>query len=571
MTDTVDLVLQITEPSVTLDSYATTALEKTRLYYQDKDDNLASSDQAKTYLATEGMLGTISVITERLNKSGLDNVLRLLLSEPIIYATLLRKSIYVGDITYYDSTVSSGDGIDKDDTEGIYNSVLRHVSDIPKRYFLARMIALVLDDKHIQVQAGDKRWEQLEDLLLEQELPITVGKVEPAVNELLSTIYTEGDIPHYVEQFVENLETKEANGESTILPSSVFTTAIKQGMTDYLVKLGVQITSESDFTNGVYNEYFFLAYNEALKIANVAEDPIDTARIKGGETTWDFSVDTFESIEEQGVSPDNILAAGALDYIYCIGERMHVFDVANALVLRWAGGVLDVPDGTTAAALYRYHKLRSERSTPQERAMLYRRVLNRGGGQLLSNMVANEDFPRLWHQLMSEVAEYIRKAEGSYSAESWVSKAPIYQATKNLQYNLSETMTGMAHLQVTEDYAHLQEALDIIKADYVLTSYGGRRESIWTVVEQVAKEDLGIMVSSAPIRTSAVEGNKVFQWISNFNEGSVQDSSFQSFLSSAEAWIIAQASMEEDDGSFGRDGDGMDDMDGMDDDFDDWD
>ncbi|MFG6094739.1 hypothetical protein SPB21_05790 [Leptothoe sp. ISB3NOV94-8A] len=543
---TAELVLQINPPSVTLDSYAETALSNTETYFI----NQAGDDDPRDYITSEGLLSRVNTLTEKLNGSGLDNIPKLLLSRPIIYATLIKAA-------------REDESVSDDDLEGLYSSVLRNVNNIPKRYFLAQMLTLVLNDRRIRLKSTDKRWEQLDDLTLSQGLPITIGQVEPAVTDLLSTLYTEGNIPYYVAQFAER-------DDNPISPYS-FTASLQQGMTDYLVKLGIEIDDDT-FTAGGYDQYFLMAYNEALKTSTVAEDPIDAARVKGGETTWDFSVDTFESIEEQGVSSDNILAAGALDYIYCIGERMHVFDVANALVLRWASGMLDVPEGTTAAALYRYHKLRSERSTPQERAMLYRRVLNRGAGRLLSNMVPNEDFPRLWHQLMSEVAEYIRKAEGSYSADGWVSRAPIYQATKNLQYNLSENMTGMSHLQVTEDYAHLQEALDIIKSEDVVISYGGRRQSIWTVIEQIAKEDLGIMVSSAPIRTAAVEGNKVFQWIANFNEGSVQDSIFQNFLSSAEAWIIAQAAMEEDDDSFGQDDDDMDDDIDMDedDDFDDW-
>ncbi|MDV3349550.1 hypothetical protein QGP82_12670 [Leptothoe sp. LEGE 181152] len=543
---TAELVLQINPPSVTLDSYAETALSNTETYFI----NQAGDDDPRDYITSEGLLSRVNTLTEKLNGSGLDNIPKLLLSRPIIYATLIKAA-------------REDESVSDDDLEGLYSSVLRNVNNIPKRYFLAQMLTLVLNDRRIRLKSTDKRWEQLDDLTLSQGLPITIGQVEPAVTDLLSTLYTEGNIPYYVAQFAER-------DDNPISPYS-FTASLQQGMTDYLVKLGIEIDDDT-FTAGGYDQYFLMAYNEALKTSTVAEDPIDAARVKGGETTWDFSVDTFESIEEQGVSSDNILAAGALDYIYCIGERMHVFDVANALVLRWASGMLDVPEGTTAAALYRYHKLRSERSTPQERAMLYRRVLNRGAGRLLSNMVPNEDFPRLWHQLMSEVAEYIRKAEGSYSADGWVSRAPIYQATKNLQYNLSENMTGMSHLQVTEDYAHLQEALDIIKSEDVVISYGGRRQSIWTVIEQIAKEDLGIMVSSAPIRTAAVEGNKVFQWIATFNEGSVQDSIFQNFLSSAEAWIIAQAAMEEDDDSFGQDDDDMDDDIDMDedDDFDDW-
>lgn len=547
---TADLVLQVNAPTVTLDPYAETALGLTEAYYEPSDEAVADGTDPRTYLTSQGLLGTIAVLTEKLNKSGLDNVPRLLLSRPTIYAALIKNAI-------------AEDSVSSDDLEGLYSSVLRHVGDIPRRYFLAQMLTHVLNDKRIRIKASDKRWERLDDLTLSQGLPITIGQVEPAINALLSTLYAEGNIPYYVAAFSES-------GRSAI-SEYAFTASIQQAMTNYLVKLGVQIESEDDFNNGLYDEYFLLAYNEALKTATVADDPIDTARVKGGETTWDFSVDTFEGIEAQGVIPENILAAGALDYIYCIGERMHVFDVANALVLRWAGGVLDVPEGATAAALYRFHKLRAERSTPQERAMLYRRILNRGGGRLLSNMVPNEDFPRLWHQLMSEVAEYIRKAEGSYLADGWVSRAPIYQATKNLQYNLSENMTGMSHLQVTEDYAHLQEALDIIKSEDVLVTYGGRRKSVWTVVEQIAKEDLGLMISSAPIRTAAVEGNKVFQWLANFNEGTVQDSAFQTFLSAAEAWIIAQASMEEDDDSFGRDEDEDEDWDEDEDDFEDWD
>ncbi|MGI9288459.1 MAG: hypothetical protein ACR2P1_23945, partial [Pseudomonadales bacterium] len=422
------------------------------------------------------------------------------------------------------------------------------------------------NDKRIATQDGSQRWVRLGNLTKAQGLPIANGEPEKAVSNLLTVVYSEGDIPHFVETFARRADSG--------ISQYAFTPSILQEMTNYLVKIGVQITNKTDFDKGAYDEYFALAYSEALKSRTVADDPIDTARIKGGETTWNFRVDNFESTESQGVIASNILAAGALDYIYCIGERMHVFDVANALVLHWASGALDVPAGPTAAALYRYHKLRSERSTAEERAMLYRRALNRGSGRLLSGTVPNEDLPRLWHQLMSEVAEYIRKSEGSDTNTSWVSRTPIYQATQNLQYNLSENMTGMSHLQVTEDYAHLQEALAIIKSQDVVESYGGRRKSVWTVIEQVAKEDLGTMITTGPIRTSAVEGNKVYQWIANFNEGTVKDEAFREMISAAEAWIISQASMEEDDDSFGsEDDDDIDDdaMDEDDDDFDDWD
>lgn len=241
--------------------------------------------------------------------------------------------------------------------------------------------------------------------------------------------------------------------------------------------------------------------------------------------------------------PENIKAAGVLDYLYYIGECMQVFNVTNALVLRWASGMLDIPEGKTAAALYRFHKLRNERNTSEERAMLYKRVLNKGNGRVLSNMVVNQSFPGLWYQLMQEVTDYIDKTEGSRWGAGWVSRAPLYQATKNLQYNLSEHMTGMAHVQVTEDYANLQEALDILKSPEILGDFGGRRKNVWSVIEQIAKQDLGKTVPTANLRSLAVEGNKIFQWIATFEEGGVQEDAFTSFLGAAEAWIISQASV----------------------------
>ncbi|NES66081.1 MAG: hypothetical protein F6K24_12865 [Okeania sp. SIO2D1] len=135
----------------------------------------------------------------------------------------------------------------------------------------------------------------------------------------------------------------------------------------------------------------------------------------------------------------------------------------------------------------------------------------------------------------------------------------------------------MAHLQVTEDYAHLQEAIDLVKMEEIINHFGGRRKSLWNVIESVAKQDLGVTVQTSVMRDLAVEGNKVYQWVADFNEAIVREEEFKNFLKAGEAWIIAQASLEEPNGlapnGKGQDnfGDFNDDFnDDFDDDFDDW-
>lgn len=508
-----DQCLRISELPVKIDDYASKALEDTRQFFQKKNPG------AKDKIILEGLTGTIEDLSKLINSNQLDDTTRLLLSTSDVYAALIEIAL-------------TQDQVQKTDPKALYSAVLRGIRDLAKKYFWARLLTNVLNDWRIQIKTSNRQWQQLDELTLQHGLPVRAGQVEPAVKELLAILYRVGDLPYYLEEYTNR----------SAIAKTAFQPAIRQAMLDYLVKLGVQIKSEEQFKAGLYDEYFVLAYNEALKQSTVTDDPIDTARIKGGEVSWNFVVDTFDAVDSQGVIPANIRAAGALDYLYYIGEGMRVFDVANALVLRWASGMLDIPEGKTASALYRFHKLRNERNTPAERAMLYKRVLNKGNGKLLSNMVANQAFPMLWEQLMAKSAEYISKTEGS--KDGWVSPEPLSQAIRNLQYNLTEHMTGMAHVQVTEDYAHLQEALNILKSEEIVNNFGGRRKSFWSVIEQVAKEDLRSMVPTATLRTLAVEGNKIFQWIANFESHAVRETDyFSPLLSAAESWILAQASI----------------------------
>jgi hypothetical protein len=64
---------------------------------------------------------------------------------------------------------------------------------------------------------------------------------------------------------------------------------------------------------------------------------------------------------------------------------------------------------------------------------------------------------------------------------------------------------------------------------------------MWTVIERIAREEFNRNPNISNIRTAAVEGNKIFQNIAEFNEGGFSEEQFRQFLRSCEKYIIAQA------------------------------
>jgi hypothetical protein len=158
---------------------------------------------------------------------------------------------------------------------------------------------------------------------------------------------------------------------------------------------------------------------------------------------------------------------------------------------------------------------------------------------------------------MGEVAEYIRKSEETRGGVEQVSPTPVYQAARDLQYNLSDHMTGLAVIQVQEIYAQLQEAIAILRNPDVIDQFGlGRRKNLWTVIERIAKEQFGTALNVASIRTLAVEGNRVFRWLADFDGNAAlraaidfsaapaDTKTLNALLQPAEAWIIAQADVD---------------------------
>jgi hypothetical protein len=393
------------------------------------------------------------------------------------------------------------------------------------------------------------------------------GTLEHGVASAIAEIARDGRMPAYVERFIERGE----------IVAERFTPEIRDAMVHFLVDRGVFIPDEAAVMAGEFDEHFVAAYENAIQWAGGGVDPVDVARrpASAAAVSWDFSVDGFDDLPAQGIIHENIKAAGAVDYVYELGERLGVFRIADALVLNWSAGAIDVVDGTAARRLYRYLRLRDERSTAEERGMLYRRVLSKSSVRVLDRMTINAAFPALWHRLMSEVARFIDKTERvteGTSERSPVSRSGIYQATRELQHNLTDHCTGMAHMQVRELYAQLQECFEILRDPEIVAHFGGtRRKSMWTVLEHLSRSEFGHVPNIAAYRQLAVHGNNVFRWVADFNEAPGHDR-FVEFLESAEAYILASSVVspdgsEFDDDEAGDDDDGFGDFDDFDSDF----
>ncbi len=510
-------LLQIRKSSTSYDPMAISALHKVvdAGKYKDNFDKLKQLLKDKPTMTTP-----IREVSQALSKGVSSEMELLLLSNETLYGAVLfealkenKNAIDMSSVRYYESQI---------------RFMLNNGENAPAQQLKSKIIDLALLGNGIQLNEGGIR-EMLDKQAQYVNFPLAKGLLAPAVISFYNNVRAVGNVPALVSEYLTE------NGVFNQV-----TDAFKQSMVKYLLDLNIPKVKNGGLSLEQDEEYFVLAYDYAMRSAQGGTDPVDNMRNPGMTTDWDFQVETFDSYETQGIIPDNIKAAGALDYVFELGDHMGIYKIVDALILNWAAGGIDVPQGPTASKLYRYFKLRDERASADERGMLYKRVLDKGEAKLLNRMMPNKEFSSLWNKLMREVTLYIQKSEDVSGVEDRISKTAIYKATEDLQYNLSTVMTGMAHLQVTEMYAHLKECFDILSAEEIVSQYAaGARRNMWTVIERIAREEFKQSINVFALRTAAVEGNKIFNWIASFNAATVTTEQTAAFLSAAESYILA--------------------------------
>ncbi len=474
--------------------------------------------EIQDFIAQQGITGVITDVNHRLNTTSLSLLERKLLSDTQLYAACL----------YYAFNVEN---VNLTDVNGIYNAVLRHLATLVEEFY-QNLVVEVLDSKGID-SSDTELVEEIAQLAMDVPVPITDGDAVAPILALYDKVSEEGPYRRFIIEYLDKTDA-EVDRDSV-------TDKMIESMVDYMKSMNLTIPADTALAiaNQSFDEYFALALDYAIRVREGGIDPIDQIRIKGSKNTWDFSVDLFDSVGEQGILPKNILGAGAVNYIYVLGEQLGVFDLAEALILEWARGSIYITDPEAESKMYRYYKLLEERTSTEERGMLYKRVLNLGEAELLQGTVVNDSFTRLWHALMEEVVSYITKTETSNN-QDFVSKLPIVQLIREIQYNLTSFFTGMAHIQTTEMYNHLQDAFEIMSQPGVVSQVApGRTQNVWSVIDMLHQAKFGTSPNITAYKTAAVEGYNLFQIISTFNESTITKTEFTNFIVKCEAYIIA--------------------------------
>ncbi|MBU1405608.1 MAG: hypothetical protein KKE83_06350 [Proteobacteria bacterium] len=523
--------LRITVPSQALDQRLSNAC----------NDIAANIDYGDAEVDLVQYATQLKKVTTKLNTMGLEFLYRLLLNRLPVYKKIIKGLVRNGDLLQ--------------DPLGFAEAVVRQLKGV--KYALIEKIAIgVLNDNKIQLQDAEIKLFVADIVAI--GLPYGPNSVEPAILKVLNGALEEGGLSEFVERYIARNEIKQEK----------FTANVKRRMVSHLLTTGINITDDSKFDNGGYDEYFALAYNNAI---STSESTMYGSPTAGG---WDFSVDTFDEVVDQAINRENILAAGFLDYAYELGEKAHIFQLMDVLYLNWHRGILDLPQSEVTDTLERLWQDRERRNTPEERAMSYKKTLGKGDVQVLDRMIVNEQFEDLWAILMEEVANFIRKSEeisvfGDGAAP--VSRVPIYQVTKELQYNLTEYGNGRTKTQAAQLRSLMDTCFQVLDAPEIIDFYGfGTRKDRWTVIDRLHKEPpFDGTPNLEALKTVAGKGNKVFQWIANFNEATVSDEEFETLIRSAEAWIIAQRAVPQEEGRSDEDK-GFDDSE-EDEEFDDFD
>lgn len=330
----------------------------------------------------------------------------------------------------------------------------------------------------------------------------------------------------------------------------------KLNIEDEEVPALVRYMQQSRFNFDQINSEYYLA----IALDNIRSTGI--SYITGPSTEIediDFSVNFYE--DEKGTlefARENIACAAQMYYVMTLGDELEIFNVMNRIVTHYLpSGLVDIRSKDVLKDLQSYvfndsfkdqNRIEYRRTHPEERKMFYKQLFNVGGGEIVEGMVINEDFNMLWKKLFVETARYIEKVEQSAYPMDYVSNQNICQTVEDLQYNLSTHCTGM--IKVVSPI--INKELDFVVEKFLKNEELVKQlalnnsRSLWKVVERVLTDLRHEVPNVSAIRNKGVLGYKIISTIANYTQGYFDDDeNFAEFISTVEAFIIANEQIEE--------------------------
>jgi hypothetical protein len=201
------------------------------------------------------------------------------------------------------------------------------------------------------------------------------------------------------------------------------------------------------------------------------------------------------------------LEAAAALYSGALLEELQPFALVDRLVELWLHGGLPTGPATSAAhALDHYWRDGAERLSDEARAGLYAAVFA-------------APFHDLWVALLAALA----RAEPDAGERADAVRAQLGAA-------VGEATLRAAPLLVTQ----LRAALEVLHDREILAAYGARDS--WTLIDTLARLELGREVDVARVRTMAATGSVVIVWLASAPAGAPAAGEA---VEAAQAWLTA--------------------------------
>jgi hypothetical protein len=278
---------------------------------------------------------------------------------------------------------------------------------------------------------------------------------------------------------------------------------------------------------------------ELVGVGPEAADTLDVTQLPYGVAPYD-----------ETITSERILAVGDLYYIYQ-HERAGVFDSILKLQELFKAGSVRLSAGAGAFGLYQYDRRQVLRYTKRDRIQAYRRVLGYTKVTPPPGSQPNQEFHKLFHHFMVQVARFFRDKRISdvirsqANDPSFGSIAVVRRAGLDLRHNLKHASYGHINVLRVEVLQLLDEAFRILDSPDIERLFGA--DNAWDVIEEMMRRYLNRPITASPRSRMAIAGRDVLRWLAQPHILNTTRSEFEGLLldiaDESEEWLTSAESL----------------------------